>query len=182
MKISLWSSPRSDRPRHATLLLRTGREHAAKLKYAIAHYFLDCNGEHGSLDYSRKFRLGAFGFSGFLLGLVMTQRFVVKGKVMHTPTVGRYDAMKPKPEVSTTVATDTRAYSRELVKDRPSTRDTDYALLVRLGVNGEVPLVQAMVNAGLVVLDGLTEGSPPKRRIVAIHANNDNYAVSAKAA
>lgn len=70
---------------------------------------------------------------------------------MPTPNLGAYDSRKFRASdlhMPDQMAPDFKA-ALSFDKDYPSTRDADYATLVALGVNGEVPLAQAMRNAGL---------------------------------
>lgn len=75
-------------------------------------------------------------------------------KVSKKPTLESYDNRAPMTEAQQASLGFARgAFTQDLVRDMPSTRSRDYALLVELGVNGEVPLAQAMVNAGLAAND-----------------------------
>lgn len=83
----------------------------------------------------------------------MGKRTVVNGKVMRTPNLGAYDNRRGYPHElhqPEQVMPDFKA-ALSLEKEMPSTRNADYALLVALGVNGEVPFHVAAAIAGLVV-------------------------------
>lgn len=93
----------------------------------------------------------------FLLGRFMRAFIDVnseRGRVVpRRPTLERYDNAKPRAEHIANVTADIEFdYKRHLVLGDPpaSNPRAAYAELVRFGVNGEVPLAQAMVNAGLV--------------------------------
>lgn len=68
------------------------------------------------------------------------------GKLWRRPALDRYDNMPP----------DASPLSQHL-QNYPSTHDRDKALLVALGVDGDVPLAQAMVNAGLAPIVRLAD-------------------------
>lgn len=71
-------------------------------------------------------------------------------KIEKRPSLSQYDNMKPRADHE--VAQDVAAiggYNQAFVKDAPRTQGRDKALLVALGVDGDVPLEQAAKNAGL---------------------------------
>lgn len=106
----------------------------------------------------------------------MRGRHVINGKVMRTPSLSAYDNMKPRPEGHAEPAPIAPfGETLHLNKDAPRTQPRDYALLVALGVNGEVPLAQARVNAGL-------DPWPATTAWLAEIAANDNHEIAAKAA
>ena len=105
-------------------------------------------------------------------------RAVINGKVMRAPSLTGYDNRKPRAdvEVATPLST-TGEYNQAFLKDAPSTRPRDKALLVALGVDGDVPLAQARVNAGLSA-PGQTGESGPEM-IAPLSANDNELAVKA---
>lgn len=79
----------------------------------------------------------------------MSRRSTINGKVLRTPSLGSYDDRSLRSaglHHPDHVAPDFKA-AMALEREYPSTRNADYALLVALGVNGEVPLDQALRNA-----------------------------------
>lgn len=98
----------------------------------------------------------------------MAKRSVIGGKVMRTPSLERYDDRMPPKETSAVpqVVVEQVGYKEAffLEKDAPRTWARDKALLVALGVNGEVPFETAAANAGLLI------------------AANDNHKIAAIAA
>lgn len=101
----------------------------------------------------------------------MAKRAVVNGKVMRTPSTENYDA---RVQIVDTlhqpdeVVPDFKS-ALSLDKEYPSTHTEDKALLVALGVNGEVPFFDAAANAGLPVV-GCERGV-----LFAMRAANDNF-------
>jgi hypothetical protein len=79
------------------------------------------------------------------------------GKHANAPSLTRYDNMRP----STAAPTATSLY-----REVKNTHDADVALLEALGVDGDVPLAQARINAGLDLA----------------RTANDNHEIAAKAA
>lgn len=100
----------------------------------------------------------------------MRKRTVINGKVLRTPSLSRYDNMRV--ETVDTQTADPMGFNLEFVKDAPRTWARDKALLVALGVNGEVPLMQALENAGLAW----------DMKPASVVAANDNHEIAAKAA
>jgi len=102
---------------------------------------------------------------------------------MRTPSLGTYDGRRGKAELHQPdqVMPDFKA-ALGFEKDYPSTRDADYALLVRLGVNGEVPLAQAMANAGLLASGGIVGRDGKASAWFASRPANDNHEQAAVAA
>lgn len=81
----------------------------------------------------------------------MTKRSVIAGKVMHTPD---YDVRRVPAEPDAVVGAAARSdasasFKVGLYSDGGRTWARDKALLVALGVDGDVPLAVARVNAGL---------------------------------
>jgi hypothetical protein len=116
---------------------------------------------------------------------LVTNRTVINGKVMRTPTLSRYDGMVPKPEPVFTAATATGEFNQQFVKDGGRTWERDKAELVAFGVDGDVPLAQAWVNAGLDAPPGYTlrDWRWLVRQIDAgLIGANDNHKIAAKAA
>ncbi len=81
----------------------------------------------------------------------MARRAVINGKVQRAPSLGAYDNRRLKvTELHSPheVAPNFKA-ALSFDKDYPSTRSADKALLIALGVDGDVPLEQARINSGL---------------------------------
>lgn len=79
----------------------------------------------------------------------MAKRSVILGKVMRAP---EYDDFRPPAVAGNDIglpSTPTFKNTLFLEKDINGERDRAKALLVRLGVDGDVPLAQARINAGL---------------------------------
>ena len=79
----------------------------------------------------------------------MAKRSVILGKVMRAP---EYDDFRPPVEAMRDIglpASPTFKGMLFLEKDINGERDRAKALLIRLGVDGDVPLAQARINAGL---------------------------------
>src|SRR5690348_11373929 len=79
----------------------------------------------------------------------MTGRTVIGGKVMRAPDLERLDRVVYREPIDATPAAPVTKTNLFLDKDAPRTWARDKAELVALGVDGDVPLAQARVNAGL---------------------------------
>ena len=114
----------------------------------------------------------------------MARRIVIGGKVMRAPDLELHDLREVGGQAPLFLAA---AGER--------TRDQDKALLVRLGVDGDVPLAQARINAGLddprlPKRPDRGLGEPKKRfsdtfsgvRMMIDHFSNDNDKRRAEAA
>lgn len=88
----------------------------------------------------------------------------------------RYDTVPPRTALQEETAHQTEKSPKGFrtglfLKDYPSTRDADYCLLISLGVNGEVPLAQAKVNAGLArKMPDCALGEPKRKFSDTFHA------------
>lgn len=100
-------------------------------------------------------------------------------KVPKKPNLGAYDNRRP-PSASADPAYNDQ-FNGSLYADAPRTQPQDKALLVALGVNGEVPFDQARRNAGLNAVRTKADGSRHALRMNFVAAN-DNTKLAARAA
>ena len=106
----------------------------------------------------------------------MAKRAVVNGKVMRTPS---YEDASLSSPAAQRVADIVLGVNQEYVAHDDRTHTRDKALLVALGVNGEVPFFDAAANAGIPVV-GCERGVLFANRGSWIAANdNHRYAVAA---
>lgn len=96
-------------------------------------------------------------------------------KAQRKPGLDFYDNKRPAAviQVSADAPTEYKA-GLVLEKEYPSTHTRDKALLVALGVNGEVPLDQAMATAGLWPSGGVVNGRGKQTAWFATRAANDS--------
>lgn len=128
--------------------------------------------------YAEKYRLKPDASAE--LELVMSTINTANGKVPRRPSLDRYDgAVYSSLVIQSAPAEMVSDYqsSLSLEKDAPRTHKRDKALLIKLGVDGDVPLAQARINAGLMFM-GVDLSSAPDiccdQFGNILHANDNN--------